>query len=46
MNQSFTNANELCCALQQVDELAEIAMTAHYQQGEHDKALEAAQLIR
>ena len=32
--------------LQHMDELAEIAMTAHHQQGEHDKALEAARLIR
>lgn len=32
--------------MQHMDELAEIAMTAHHQQGEHDKALEAARLIR
>ena len=32
--------------LQRVDELAEIAMTAHHQQGEHGKAVEAARLIR
>lgn len=32
--------------MQHMDELAEIAMTAHHQQGEHEKALEAARLIR
>ncbi len=32
--------------LQKVDELAEIAMTAAHQQGEHEKAIEAARLIR
>lgn len=35
-----------CCYLQTVDELAEIAATAHNQQGEHSKAVEAACLIR
>ena len=35
-----------CCLLQTVDELAEIAITAHNQQGEHSKAVEAACLIR
>ena len=32
--------------MQKADELAEIAMTEHNKQGEHDKALEAARLIR
>ena len=32
--------------LQKVDELAEVAMTAHHQQGEYEKALEAARLIQ
>lgn len=32
--------------LQKVDELAEIAMTAAHQQGQHEKAIEAARLIR
>lgn len=36
----------MLCLLQKVDELAEIAVTAHNNQGEHDKAVEAAQLIR
>lgn len=35
-----------CCHLQTVDELAEIAATAHNKQGEHSKAVEAACLIR
>lgn len=36
----------LCVWLQRVDELAEIAVMVHHQQGQHDKALEAASLIR
>lgn len=36
----------LSISLQKVDELAEIAVTAHNKQDEHDKAVEAALLIR
>ena len=32
--------------MQKVDELAAVAMTVHHQQGDHDKALKAAGLIR
>jgi hypothetical protein len=32
--------------MQKVDDLAEVAMTVHHQQGDHDKALKAAGLIR
>lgn len=39
-------ADRAAVSLQNVDELAEIAMTAHHQDGEHSKAVEAARLIR
>ena len=42
----YRSAKTWLCCTQKVDELAEIAMTAHHQQGEHDKAVEAARLIR
>ena len=32
--------------MQKVDELAAVAMTVHHQQGDCDKALKAASLIR
>lgn len=42
----MTAADRSTVTLQKVDELAEIAVTAHNKQGEHDKAVEAALLIR
>ena len=46
VRQAVDVADRRPVCLQKVDELAEIAMTAHQQQGEHDKAVEAARLIR